>query len=233
MTVSNQRLLCETDSTFITCTVRQRQLWLYRHLASYPEADPSYRVVSVRDNSKSWRTRERPQSLRLGQVDRSCNKANGMGSGPAWILALRNSPIRLRTIGVATRIPVYGPIDRLIDLPVRVNTVKKKITISVTYRLPGQSLNDGVEIYVIMQQSLDNNNSVILGDEYTSHYLDVSHRNGKGITQNAIIAMLQLFFSSSPIILCCLSLLGWCINNKNPNRSLVLSFLYILTYIYN
>ena len=48
--VSDQRLLREIDLRPITSIVRQRQLRLYGHVARYPEADPAYRVVSVRDN---------------------------------------------------------------------------------------------------------------------------------------------------------------------------------------
>ena len=48
--VSNQRLFLETDSRPITSIVCQRQLGLYGYVARYPEADPAYRVVSVRDN---------------------------------------------------------------------------------------------------------------------------------------------------------------------------------------
>ena len=46
MAVSNQRLLHETESRPITSTVRQ--LWVYWHVARYPEADPVCWAVSER-----------------------------------------------------------------------------------------------------------------------------------------------------------------------------------------
>ncbi len=52
--VSNRRLLRETDSRPITCTVPERQLWLYGHMAHHPEVNAAHRVVSVRDNPV-WR----------------------------------------------------------------------------------------------------------------------------------------------------------------------------------
>ncbi len=52
---SNRRLLRETDSRPITCTVRERQLRLYGHVARYPKVDPAHQAVSVRDNPV-WRT---------------------------------------------------------------------------------------------------------------------------------------------------------------------------------
>ena len=44
MTVSNQRLLRETESRLITSIVCQHQLRLYRHVARYPETDPVSRL---------------------------------------------------------------------------------------------------------------------------------------------------------------------------------------------
>lgn len=39
-----------TDSTYVTCTVRQRQLRQYRHVSRYLEANHPHRVVSLRDD---------------------------------------------------------------------------------------------------------------------------------------------------------------------------------------
>ena len=49
--VSHQQLLRETESRPITNIVHQCQLYLYRHVARYPEADPACRVVSERDGA--------------------------------------------------------------------------------------------------------------------------------------------------------------------------------------
>ena len=82
--VSNQRLLHETESRPITSIVCQHQLWLYAHVARYPEADPASQIVSERDNLGWRRARGRPQSLWLGQVNASCWELLGMGKGLSW-----------------------------------------------------------------------------------------------------------------------------------------------------
>ncbi len=107
MTVSNQRLLRETDSTPVTWTVRQRKIRLYGHVARYPEADPAHRVVSVRDNPEWRRPRGPPRNSWLEQVDRSCREILGMGRWPAWRLALRDPPVWRRRVGEATYIFTY------------------------------------------------------------------------------------------------------------------------------
>ncbi len=72
--VSNRRLLRETDSSRITCIVRERQLRLYGHVAPYPEVDPAQRFLSVRDNPVWRRPRGRPQLSLLEQFDESCQE---------------------------------------------------------------------------------------------------------------------------------------------------------------
>ena len=67
MTVSNQRLLRETESRPITNIVRQHQLWLYGHVARYPEADPTCRVVSERENPEWRRPRGPPTKFVAGE----------------------------------------------------------------------------------------------------------------------------------------------------------------------
>ena len=86
MTVSNQRLFCETESKPITNIGLQRQLRLYRQVARYSEADPACRVVSERDHPEWRRPRGRLQSLWLRQVDDSCSELLGMESELAWRL---------------------------------------------------------------------------------------------------------------------------------------------------
>ena len=70
--VSNQRLLCETESRPITSIVRHHQLQLYGHVAHYPEADPASQVVSERNNPEWRRISGSPQSSWLGQVNDFC-----------------------------------------------------------------------------------------------------------------------------------------------------------------
>ena len=83
--VANQRLFRETDSRPITSIVRQHQLRLYGHVARYLEADPAYRVVSVRDNPTWRRTRGGPQNSWLRHVDASCWESLSMGREPSSI----------------------------------------------------------------------------------------------------------------------------------------------------
>ena len=109
--VSNQRLLHETNSRPITSIICQRQLQLFGHVARFPEVDPAYRVVSVRDNPTWRRPRGRPQSSWLGQVDVSCRKLLGMGREPAWRLARGSRTDWRRRVGEATRPPAYAPND--------------------------------------------------------------------------------------------------------------------------
>ena len=79
--VSNQRVLCETESRPITSIVHQRQLRLYGYVARYQEADPASQVISERDNLKGRRTNE-PYSLWGWQVDDFCRELLGMGREP-------------------------------------------------------------------------------------------------------------------------------------------------------
>ena len=109
--VSNERLLRETDSRPITCTVRQRQLRLYGHAARLPAVNPAHCVVSIRDNHEWRRPVGRPQISWLEQVDRSCDEVLGMGRGPAWRLARRNPRDWRRRVGEAMRPLAYAPID--------------------------------------------------------------------------------------------------------------------------
>ena len=63
--VSNERLLRETQIRFVTCIVRERQLWLYGHVAHFPDADPAHQILSARE-CREWR---RPRASWLQQVD--------------------------------------------------------------------------------------------------------------------------------------------------------------------
>ncbi len=79
--VTNQRLLSETGSRPIVCTIRQRQLRLYGHVARFPEADPAYRAVFEIDNPRWRRPKGRPQNSQLGKVDEFCWDVLGDGKG--------------------------------------------------------------------------------------------------------------------------------------------------------
>ncbi len=113
--VSSRRLLRETDSTFITCIVRQRQLQLHGHVACFPEADPAHRVASVRDNPEWRRPWGRPRSSWHEQVDRFCRKVLRFGRGPALRLAWRDPLAWHCGMGETTRPSAYAPIDWFTD----------------------------------------------------------------------------------------------------------------------
>ncbi len=100
--VSNRRSLCETASSPISCTARERQLRLYGHVASYLEVDPAHWVVSVRDNPVWRRPRGRSQLSWLEQVDESCQELLRMERGPAWRLARKNPRVWRRRVGDTT-----------------------------------------------------------------------------------------------------------------------------------
>ena len=107
--VPSQRLFHETDSRPITSIVSQRQLWLYGHVARYPEADPAFRVGSERDNPTWRRSRGRPQNSRLWQVDVFCWESLGMGRDPTWRLGRRDRQGWHRKVGEALRPSAYAP----------------------------------------------------------------------------------------------------------------------------
>ena len=48
--VSNERLLRETQMRFVTCIVREHPLWLYGHVARFPDADPAHQILSARES---------------------------------------------------------------------------------------------------------------------------------------------------------------------------------------
>ncbi len=78
--VSNQRLLRVTESRPIACTVRQRQLRQYGHVARFPEVDRAHCVVFTRENPRWRRPMGHPQASWLRKVDESCCSWNGKGA---------------------------------------------------------------------------------------------------------------------------------------------------------
>ena len=63
---------------FVTCIVRERQLWLYGHVARFPDADPSHQILSAREPREWRRPMGRPRTSWLQQVDQNL-KEMGMG----------------------------------------------------------------------------------------------------------------------------------------------------------
>ena len=67
---------------FVTCIVRERHLWLYEHVACFPDADPAHQILSARESREWWRPMGRPRASWLQQVDRTL-KEMGMGQASA------------------------------------------------------------------------------------------------------------------------------------------------------
>ena len=44
--LSNERLLRETQMRFVTCIVREHQLWLHGHVARFPDTEPAHQILS-------------------------------------------------------------------------------------------------------------------------------------------------------------------------------------------
>ena len=100
--VFNERLLRETQMRFVTCIVCQRQLWLYGHVARFPDADPAHQILSVWESREWRRPMGQPRASRLQQVDRHL-KEMGMGQASAWGMA-RRRPLEYRQkVDAATR----------------------------------------------------------------------------------------------------------------------------------
>ena len=68
---------------FVTCIVSEHQLWLYGHVARFPDADPAHQILSVRESREWRRPMGRPRPSWLQQVDRHL-KEMGMGQASAW-----------------------------------------------------------------------------------------------------------------------------------------------------
>ena len=75
--VFNEQFLRETQMRFITCIVRERQLWLFGHVAHFPDADPAHQILSARE-SHEWR---RPTGNLMVAAGRSASQGDGDGPG--------------------------------------------------------------------------------------------------------------------------------------------------------
>ena len=100
--VSNERLLRETQMRFVTCIVREHQLQLYGHVAHFPDADPSHKILSAREPHEWRRPMGRPRASWLQQVDPYL-KEMGMGQASAGAIARRRLLEYWRKVDAATR----------------------------------------------------------------------------------------------------------------------------------
>jgi len=81
--VSNEQLMRETQMRFVTCIVRECQLWLYGHVARFPDADPAHQILLAREPREWRRATGWPLDSWLQQVDEHL-KEMGMGQASAW-----------------------------------------------------------------------------------------------------------------------------------------------------
>ena len=79
---------------FVTCIVHEHQLWLYGHVACFPDADPVHEILSARDPRKWRRPMSQSRASWLQKVDRHL-KEMGMGKTSAWGMA-RWRPLEYR-----------------------------------------------------------------------------------------------------------------------------------------
>ena len=87
---------------FVTYIVREHQLWLYGHVARFPDADPAQQILLARE-SREWRKpMGLPRASWLQLVDRHL-KEMGMGQASAWGMARQRSLEYRRKVDAATR----------------------------------------------------------------------------------------------------------------------------------
>ncbi len=55
---------------FVTFIVREHQLWLYGHVAHFPDADRAHQILSARESREWKRPMGLPHASWLQQVDR-------------------------------------------------------------------------------------------------------------------------------------------------------------------
>ena len=100
--VSNEQMLRETQMRFVTCIVRERQLWLNGHLARFIDTDPTHQILSAKEPREWSQPIVRPHASWLQQVDQHL-KEMGMGQAPAWGIAGRRPLEYRRKVDAAMR----------------------------------------------------------------------------------------------------------------------------------
>ena len=82
--------------------ITDNELWLYGHVARFPDADPAHQILSAMEPRESRRPMGRPRASWLQQVDRHL-KEMGTGQASAWGMA-RPRPLEdRRKVDAATR----------------------------------------------------------------------------------------------------------------------------------
>ena len=100
--MSNEQLLRETQMRFVSCIVREHQLWQYGLVARFLDADPAHQILSARESREWRRLMGRPCALWVQQVDRHF-KEMGMGQASAWGMARRRPLEYRRKVDAETR----------------------------------------------------------------------------------------------------------------------------------
>ncbi len=107
--LSCNKLATSSGLRYIVCTVRQRQLRIYGHVAHFLKVDSAYRAVSERDNSGWWWLMGRQQNSWLEKVDECCWDALRMGRSPARRPTSKNPREWRRRVCWETRHSAYAP----------------------------------------------------------------------------------------------------------------------------
>jgi len=71
---------------FVNCIVCEHQLWLYGHMARFPDSYPAHQIHSAREPREWMMPMDRPLASWLQQVDQYL-KDIGMGLASAWGMA--------------------------------------------------------------------------------------------------------------------------------------------------
>ena len=97
---------------FVSCIIHERQLWLYGHVARFPDADPAHQILSAREPREWRRPMGRPRASWLQQVDQHL-KEREMGQASAGGMARRRLLEYWRKVDAATRCLAHAPIPEL------------------------------------------------------------------------------------------------------------------------
>jgi len=100
---------------FVTCIVRERQLWLYGHVARFSDADPAQQIFSVRESREWMRPMGRPRSSWLQQVDQHLKEggwarhlAGEWADGGPWCTSGKSTQRRAALAHASITTAIFG-----------------------------------------------------------------------------------------------------------------------------
>ena len=97
---------------FVNGIVREHQLWLYGHVARFPDTDPAHQILSVREPREWRRPMGQPRASWLQRVDQHM-KEMGMGQASAWGVARQRLLEYRQKVDSATRCSAHAPTPDL------------------------------------------------------------------------------------------------------------------------